>query len=119
MSNILTLDKNIANKYKAGFGLKYLDDFINSDILEKTVKTFLSENQMKLIDAEVFETYIKKNTNKDVNWFFEDYLKTRDKIDFKIKKVVKSDDSITITIKNKGVSSMPVSLYSLNNDSIL
>lgn len=117
--SLLKFNKNIANKYKAGFGLKYLDDFINSDILEKTVKTFLSENQMKLIDAEVFETYIKKNTNKDVNWFFEDYLKTRDKIDFKIKKVVKSDDSITITIKNKGVNSMPVSLYSLNNDSII
>jgi hypothetical protein len=117
--SLLKFNKNIANKYKAGIGLKYLDDFINSDILEKTVKTFLSENQMKIIDAEVFENYIKKNTKKDVNWFFEDYLKTRDKIDFKIKKVVKSDDSITVTIKNKGVNSMPVSLYSLNNDSII
>ena len=51
--------------------------------------------------------------------FFEDYLKTRKKIDFKIRKVIKTEDSIILTIKNKRDNSMPISLYVLKNDSII
>ena len=33
--------------------------------------------------------------------FLNDYINTRKKIDFKIKKVKKTEDSITLTLKNK------------------
>ncbi|SFZ91991.1 hypothetical protein SAMN05428642_102469 [Flaviramulus basaltis] len=117
--SLLKFNKNIANKYKAGIGLKYLDDFVNSDIVENSIETFLIENKLKPTSTEKFENYIKSKTNKNIDWFFEDYLKTRKKIDFKIKKVKKTEDSITVTIKNKRNNSMPISLYSLNNDSIV
>ena len=32
--SLLKFNKNIANKYKAGVGLKYLDDFVNQNIVE-------------------------------------------------------------------------------------
>ncbi len=117
--SLLKFNKNIANKYKAGVGLKYLDDFVNSDIVENSIESFLSENKLIPTSAKDFEIYIKSKTNKDINWFFNDYLTTRKKIDFKIRKVIKTEDSITLTIKNKRKNSMPVSLYSLNNDSIV
>ena len=117
--SLLKFNKSIANKYKAGVGLKYLDDFINSNVLETSIKSFLSNNQLKQIKAKKFEKFIKGNTKKDIDWFFNDYLNTRKKIDFKIKKVLKTQDSITLTIKNKGESNMPISLYSLNNDTIV
>ncbi|ULC58081.1 metalloprotease [Flaviramulus sp. BrNp1-15] len=117
--SLLKFNKNIANKYKAGIGLKYLDDFVNSDIVENSIESFLAENKLKPTSTKSFETYIKSKTNKDIDWFFEDYLTTRKKIDFKIKKVKKTDDSITVTIKNKRNNNMPISLYSLNNDSIV
>lgn len=117
--SLLKFNKSIANKYKAGVGFKYLDDFINSDVLESTIKSFLAQNQIKQIKAEAFENYLKNNTKKDIDWFFKDYLTTRKKIDFKIKKVFNSNDSITITIRNKGDNSLPVSLYTLNNDTII
>lgn len=117
--SLLKFNHNIANKYKAGVGLKYLDDFVNQDIVQQSVESFLAENKLEHTSTEAFEDYIKSKTDKDINWFFNDYLKTRKKIDFKIKDVIKSKDSITVTIKNKRDNNMPVSLYSLHDDQIV
>lgn len=117
--SLLKFNKNIANKYKAGVGLKYLDDFINSNIVEESLSHFLRNTKLQVTSGEAFEAYLKTRTHKDIDWFFTDYLETRKKIDFKIKKVKKTEDSITLTIKNKRHNNMPISLYSLDNDSIV
>jgi hypothetical protein len=117
--SLLKFNNSIANKYKAGVGLKYLDDFINHDVVENSLSSFVVENKLKPVTTKDFETYIKSRTNKNIDWFFTDFLNTRKKIDFQIKKVKKTTDSITITIKNKRDTSVPISLYTLNNDSII
>ncbi|MFD2727769.1 metalloprotease [Hyunsoonleella rubra] len=117
--SLMKFNSNIASKYKAGVGLRYLDDFINKDILETTLKDFLRAYKLKTVTTKDFETLLKSRTEKDVDWFFTDYLQTRKKIDFKIKEVSKTNDSIALVIKNKRDNSMPVSLYTLKNDSIL
>ncbi|MFV9550892.1 metalloprotease [Algibacter sp. PT7-4] len=117
--SLLKFNKNIANKFKAGVGLKYLDDFVNQNIVENSIEAFLKANKLKPTTTKEFETFIKSKTDKNIDWFFKDYLTTRKKIDFKIKKVTKTKDSITLTIKNKSTNKMPVSLYTLNNDSII
>lgn len=117
--SLLKFNNSIANKYKAGIGLKYLGDFINHDIVENSLSSFVIENKLKPTSTLAFENYIKAKTEKNIDWFFSDYIATRKRIDFKIKKVVKTEDSVTVTVKNKRDNSMPVSLYALNNDSII
>ncbi|MFD0988555.1 metalloprotease [Mariniflexile jejuense] len=117
--SLLKFNYSIANKYKAGLGLKYLGDFINHDIVENSLSSFVIENKLKPVTTLDFEKYIKSKTNKNIDWFFTDYIATRKRIDFKIKKVIKTEDSITVTVKNKRDNSMPVSLYALNNDSVI
>jgi hypothetical protein len=117
--SLLKFNKSIANKYKAGVGLKYLGDFINHDVVVNGLSSFVIENKLKPITTADFETYLKLRTNKNIDWFFKDYLTTRKKIDFKIKEVQKAEDSITVTIRNKRDNDMPISLYALNNDSII
>ena len=117
--SLLKFNKNLANKYKAGVGLKYLDDYINADILERTIKTFLNDNKLRSTSVKDFETFLKSQTIKNLDWFFKDFLTTRKKIDFKIKNVKKTKDSITLTIKNKRKNKMPVSLFTLDDDSII
>lgn len=117
--SLLKFNYNIASKYKAGIGLKYLDNFVNHDIVETALDSFMLQNKLKPVTAKDFETYIKSKTDKDIDWFFSDYVNTRKGIDFKIKKVSKTTDSITVTIKNKEPNSMPVSLYTLRNDTVI
>ncbi|AXT20478.1 metalloprotease [Flavobacteriaceae bacterium AU392] len=117
--SLIKFNTNIANKYKAGIGLKYLDDFVGSNILDTTIKDYIENYKLKETSSLDFETLLKSKTDKDITWFFKDYISTRKKIDFKIKKVQKTKDSITLTIKNKRNSNTPISLFTLNNDSIV
>jgi hypothetical protein len=117
--SLLKFNANIANKYKAGIGLKYLDDYINDNVLETTIQQFLNTKKLQPTASTDFEALLKQNTDKNINWFFTDYIDTRKKIDFRIKDISKTKDSITLTIRNKRDNAMPVSLFTLNNDSIL
>jgi hypothetical protein len=117
--SLLKFNESIANKYKAGVGLKYLDDYVNQNILEDAIKLFLDEHKVKATSPSDFEVLIKSKTTKDIDWFFDEFVDSNKKIDFKIKNVKKSKDSITLTIKNKRKNKMPISLFTLNNDSII
>lgn len=117
--SLIKFNANIAGKYKAGLGLNYLDEFTDDVSLRKSIKKFLNANKLKNVSIDDFETFIKSQTQKNVDWFFNDYVNTRKKIDFKIKGVKTVGDSIQLTIKNKRDNSMPVSLYKLKNDSII
>lgn len=117
--SLLKFNSNIASKYKAGIGLKYLDDFVNAEILEQSILGFLNRYKLEQTSSTDFETFLKQQTGKDIDWFFNDYLNTRKKMDFKIKKAIKTNDSILLTIRNKKNNRMPVSLFELKNDSIL
>ena len=117
--SLLKFNKNIANKYKAGIGLKYLEAYIESNTIEDAISEYIAKYKIKHTSTKDFEDIIKSKTNKDIDWFFTDYLNTNKKIDYKIKKVQKTKDSITVTIKNKRNSQMPIELFELNNDSII
>lgn len=117
--SLVKFNKNIANAYKAGAGLKYLEDFLNGETVKTSVKEFYQENNLKPTGSEEFRRILEKNTDKDISWFFEDYVATSNKIDFTIKYVKKSKDSIEVTIGNKRNNNMPVSLYGLKDGEII
>ena len=117
--SLLKFNKNLANKYKAGLGLKYLDTYINGNILENTIKEFLSNNKTKLTSYREFKSLLKQNTDKELSWFFDDYLKTNKEIDYKLKNAEILGDSIHFTIKNKTDINVPISLYTMNKDSVI
>ncbi|HLV40109.1 metalloprotease [Xanthomarina sp.] len=117
--SLLKFNKNIANKYKAGVGLRYLDQYINENILENSIKEYISEYTFKETKTSDFETLLKTNTNKDVNWFFTDYLKTKKYIDFTISDMEESKDSVKVTVKNKTNANVPISVFVLDNDVVI
>ncbi|WP_397363081.1 metalloprotease [Olleya sp. R77988] len=116
--SLLKFNKNISNKYKAAIGLNYLNDFVGDSIVDKALSDFVKQSKLVRSTPKDFEALLKSKTNKDINWFFNDYLNTSKKIDFKIKKIKKSEDSLSITLKNLRGSNMPISLFTLENDSI-
>ena len=83
----------MVSKYKSGLGFRYLKDYLDDNILQKSIRTFLYRNHLKLSSSSDFLTILKKNTQKDLNWFTGDYLTTAKKIDYKITSVKESKDS--------------------------
>lgn len=117
--SLIKFNANIASKYKAGVGLNYLDQFADDIVLRDRITEFLSINKQKLIHLSDFETFITEQTDKNVDWFFTDYINTRKKIDFKIKSVETTEDSIRLTLKNKRDNQMPISVFKLANDTVI
>ncbi|SDE33530.1 hypothetical protein SAMN05421636_104392 [Pricia antarctica] len=117
--SLLKFNYNIANPYKAGLGLKYLEDYLGDAAVQKSIEEFYDRYTLKPVTALDFERILKSNAKKNIDWFFEDYVGTNEKIDFKIEHVEKAEDSLRIILKNKRDNTMPVSIYGMRGDSII
>lgn len=117
---LVKFNSNIANAYKAGVGFRYLEDYLEDDnILEDAVRQYYTNNTLKLTSSKEFEKLLNTLTSKNIDWFFEDFIPTNEKLDFKIKSVKKSKDSLEITIKNKRNNVMPVSIAGLRDGQLV
>ncbi|OWW25945.1 metalloprotease [Zobellia sp. OII3] len=117
--SLIKFNQKIANKYKAGLGLSYLASYIGKEKVDKSIKTFYKHYKLSQVKTLDFESILKRETNIDIDWFFNEYVSTDRKIDFKIKKVEKTEDSLRVTIKNKKGTNVPISLFGLKNDSVV
>jgi len=117
--SLIKFNQKIANKYKAGLGLAYLASYIGKDKVDESIKTFFEFYQLNKVDIIDFKSILKRATDQDIDWFFDTYVETDRKIDFKIKKVKKANDSIQLTIKNKEGTNVPISLFGLKNDTVV
>ncbi|CAM4113093.1 M1 family metallopeptidase [Gillisia hiemivivida] len=117
--SLVKFNKNIGNAYKAGAGLKYLDEYLQSNTVKKSISEYYKNYVLKPSSEEDFLNILQKNTEKDISWFKQDYVRTNEKIDFKISKLKKTPDSLRVTIKNKRDNNMPISLYGLNDGKVV
>ncbi|WP_411030610.1 metalloprotease [Spongiimicrobium sp. 3-5] len=117
--SLIKFNQKIANSYKAGLGLAYLADYIGKENVDNSIKTFYNDFKLKPVKPSNLQTILEASTDKDVEWFFDEYVSTSDQIDFKIRKIIKYEDSITFTIKNKQGTNVPISLFGLKKDSVV
>ena len=118
--SLSNFNRKINNKYKAGLGLRYLDEYLEGDIISNKIKEYYANNVLKLSHSNLFKESVLKDSQKDISWFFGDYIQSKKKIDYTLKKVKKNGDSIHVVIKNKRNITTPVSLYAIDkNDKII
>lgn len=118
-NRLIKFNEQISSKYRSGLNFKYLDSYLENDIVATTIKDFISINKSQTSNAYEFEKLLKSKTHKNINWFFDTLIETRDLIDFKFGKVKKNDETVTVTIKNKTKTNIPISFYELKNDSVV
>ena len=100
--------------YHVGSGLFYLDQFLGKRILEESLYEYtLSRGEQTL------KTILENKSNKNLNWFFNDYLSDREAFDLHIKNTTKNKTTTSITISEKNKRELPFKLDFIKNDSIL
>ncbi len=57
-----------------------------------------------------------ENTNKNLNWFFNDFFNTVNKYDYKIKKLKTDKSNYILTVKNKAKINAPFLISYIKND---
>ncbi len=116
--SLSNFNRKIINKYKAGLGLRYLNEFLKDSIIPTAVKQFFNQNTLKFTRSNRFEKLVSEKTNKDLSWFFNDYIQSKKKIDYTISNINITKDSVAVTIKNKRDIAAPVALYGVKNKEI-
>ncbi|WP_229664860.1 aminopeptidase [Polaribacter pacificus] len=116
--SLSNFNRKIAAKYKAGLGLQYLKGYLGDSVVKESFQDFYQQKKLQYTNSSDFRAIITSKTDKDLNWFFGDYLQTNKKIDYTIKKVQLVNDSLDITIKNKRNITAPVALYGVKNKEI-
>ena len=84
---LIKFNEQIASKYRAGLSLVYLDDYLQNNFMSNSIKQFNTQNREKQTDGNDFETTLKSNTDKDIDWFFKTIINSREIIDYKFSKV--------------------------------
>lgn len=117
--SLLKFNQKLSNPYKGGMGFKYLEDYLGKEIVDKSLKIYFSNYNATFSNPEDYFEILSSLTDKDISWFYSNYLGSQKDIDFKIKNVKKVSDSLEIKIINKTKNEMPVAVYQLKNDRIL
>ncbi|WP_317044669.1 gluzincin family metallopeptidase [Flavobacterium cyanobacteriorum] len=110
----IKFNEQIAGKYRAGLSLNYLDSYLGSSIVSQSVKEFFELNKSRVTNRDDFRNLIRSNTPKNIDWFFDTVVQTRELIDYKFGSVNKEGDSLRVTVKNSTGTNVPVSVYGLN-----
>ncbi|QMU66725.1 MAG: aminopeptidase [Flavobacteriaceae bacterium] len=117
--SLSNFNRKIVSKYKAGLGLRYLEDFLEENVVKNAIQEFYINNHLKITTNNAFANIVAGKTKKDIRWFFGDYIKTNKKIDYTIKKATPVGDSIDVTIKNKRNITAPIALYGIKNKKVI
>lgn len=119
VDSLSNFNRKIANKYKAGLAFKYLKNYVGDSILNNSIKELYQKNDPQLVSNEDFKRIIVRNSPKNLDWFFQDFIKTNKKIDHTIDKISVENDSVKVTIRNKRNITTPVLFYGLNDREIV
>ena len=118
-NRLVKFNEKIAGKYRSGLNFKYLDSYLGENILENSIKEFLELNSECTSSKYELEYILKKNSQKEIDWFFTTLVDSRDLIDFKFGKIKKDKETVTVTIKNNTKTNVPISFYQLKNDTVV
>lgn len=118
--SLIKFNERIANRYKAGVGLAYLNSYLGDYYIDDKLKEYYKEFTSMSSSAEEFQEILTVDAPKNIDWYFNTYIGTKDKIDFKISDFNKTEDSVQVTLKNKRKTKAPITLFGMDkNDSIL
>jgi hypothetical protein len=118
-NTLIKFNEQIASKYRAGLSLRYLDNYLGGNVVTNSMRQFYSKNKKNQLSAAYFESVLKSNTNKDISWFFNTIINSRDIIDFKFSEVSTTKDSVYFSLKNRTNVVVPVPIYGIKNGEIV
>lgn len=108
--NLSNINQIIISGFKTGLSFNFISDYIGKNIFEESIKTIVQQNKDKELTSEELKNSLEKSSKRNLDWFFNDYINTNERINFKIKKFYSQEnqDSIQINIYNKTQLPVPI-----------
>ncbi len=87
--------------------LLYLQEYLGRETFDSIMQAFFAEWKFKHPYPEDLQNFFEKSTDKNLDWFFDGFVKTNGKVDYKIK-----CRNNKLIIKNKGDFPAPINIVS-------
>lgn len=104
--------------YKSTLMLQWLEEYMGEEEFGVAMKKYFDKWCFRHPQPEDFRTIMEENSTKPIGWFFDGALNTSKKIDYKITKAKRVNDSTVVKVKNKSEIAAPMLLTAYSNDSI-
>jgi aminopeptidase N len=97
------------------YNLQYV---LGDSLFSAAMKHYVQQWKFAHPYPEDFRNSVIQFTHVDLNWFFDEWMETTKKIDYKIGRIRKGilKDEYTITLKRKGRMQMPIDLRVISNN---
>ena len=105
--------------YKTSAMLQWLEDYMGDEAFEAGMHEYYNTWKHKHPYPEDFRMIMQKHTEKPIEWFFNEALKTDDLVNFSIKDVTTQADGLNVVLKNKTDMTLPVSVKAYKGDSVI
>ncbi len=114
LDKLSNFNRGASNPAKAALGMEMLkNEMGEKEFLKKLKKYFLFSTTKKTHEKD-FYTYFDIQPN---HWLYH-YIHTKNKYDYKLKKITKKGDSLFLRIKNKKQYSIPLQIFGIKDHQI-
>ena len=101
---------------KTGIGFNYLKEYLGDSIFDSAMKMYYQNWKFKHPQPKDLEKTFNNSSTKNLSWFFDDFIKSTKKIDYKIQHVSrKNATTYHIKLKNKTGFPAPIAVTGINN----
>jgi hypothetical protein len=118
-NTLIKFNEQIASKYRAGLSLSYLDDYLGNNSVQTSIQDFYELNKIEQVSRANFESLLSYNAKKNIDWFFNTVINSRDIIDYKFSDVTKTKDSVSFSIKNRTDTYVPIPVYGVKKNEVM
>ena len=113
-NNLTRINYRLINPAKSLNAFKLLELY-DVDLIHKTFKILLND-KLSFINNDQLKDVFKRNTNENLDWFFDHYINFSESLDYKIEI---NNNKISILDKSKEKLQIPIPVKKVfNNDSI-
>lgn len=95
----------------------FIKKYLNNDRFYSTINQLYQQKSFQHVNELDIKKVFNKNDSPPMDWFFNDYLNSTRRSDYKIVKLTSYNTSTQISIKNKKKENFPFSLHIYPKDS--
>ena len=103
---------------KTSMVMDYLQLYLGKEEFSRIFKGFYEQWKYKHPQPDDFVAYFEKESGKDLSWFIDGLINSKDRVDYKISSVDTQGDSTIVTIKNKGKIYAPVYINAVDDGGV-
>ncbi|RPG60611.1 MAG: M1 family peptidase [Flavobacteriales bacterium TMED191] len=103
---------------KSAIVLNHLQSYLGENLYDICMQDYFDKWKFKHPSPKNLKNIFEQNTGLNLDWFFDEVIKTNKTIDYAISNIKTYNQNLLITIKNKGKIATPFTISGIKNKKI-